>query len=434
MDKSWYIDACNRQLNDAKFYRQLDGDITDTIQQRVTVYIERMFNDGYIDEKTKKYLVQTNVKPGRFYILPKIHKTGNPGRPIVSSNSHPTERISQFVDYYINPLVSTLDSHIKDTTDFLNKLSNLGNLPNNAILVTLDVSSLYTNIPHNQGIDACRHFLDTRPNKHIPTETLCDVLRTILAINNFTFDQPHYLQIHGTAMATKMAPSFANLFLGMFETNALTNNPWQPHTWWRYIDNIFMIWTEGSDRLKIFVNYLNNIHLTIKFTSSHLLTNVPFLDVTVSLHNGIIETDLFTNHTDKHQHLLSSSCNPHHTKKAIPFSLALRLRRICSTDAKFKHCINELKTYLFARGYNNNFLEKQFLRAANISRTNALQTKPKASNDVVPFVVTYNPALPRISNILRKHFNILHSSNRCKDVFKQTPFVAYRRSSNLRDL
>ena len=130
-----------RQLNDAKFYRQLDGDITDTIQQRVTVYIERMFNDGYIDEKTKKYLVQTNVKPGRFYILPKIHKTGNPGRPIVSSNSHPTERISQFVDYYINPLVSTLDSHIKDTTDFLNKLSNLGNLPNNAILVTLDVSS-----------------------------------------------------------------------------------------------------------------------------------------------------------------------------------------------------------------------------------------------------------------------------------------------------
>ena len=81
-----------------------------------------------------------------------------------------------------------------------------------------------------------------------------------------------------------------------------------------------------------------------------------------------------------------------------------------------------------------NFLEEQFLRAANISRTNALQTKPKDSNDIVLFVVTYNPALPRISNILRKHFNILHSSNRCKDVFKQPPFVAYRRSPNLRDL
>ena len=52
------------------------------------------------------------------------------------------------------------------------------------------------------------------------------------------------------------------------------------------------------------------------------------------------------------------------------------------------------------------------------------------ANDVVPFVVTYNPALPRISNILRRHFT-LRSSNRYKDVFKQPPFVAYRRSPNL---
>ena len=63
-----------------------------------------------------------------------------------------------------------------------------------------------------------------------------------------------------------------------------------------------MIWTEGSDRLKIFVDYLNNIHPTTKFTSSYSLTNVPFLDIMVSLHNGIIETDLFAKPTDKHQH------------------------------------------------------------------------------------------------------------------------------------
>ena len=74
-------------------------------------------------------------------------------------------------------------------------------------------------------------------------------------------------------------------FLVVFETNALTNAHWQPYTWWRYIDDIFMIWTEGSDRLKIFVDYFHNIHPTTKFTSSHSLTNVPFLDVMVSLNN-----------------------------------------------------------------------------------------------------------------------------------------------------
>ena len=60
------------------------------------------------------------------------------------------------------------------------------------------------------------------------------------------------------------------------------------------ISMIFYDLDRRSRFLKIFVDYLNNIHPTIKFTSSHSLTNAPFFDVIVSLHNGIIETDLFT--------------------------------------------------------------------------------------------------------------------------------------------
>ena len=131
-----------------------------------------MLRDKIIDDDNKRFLIQSNPKPGRFYILPKIHKTGKPGRHIVSSNSHPSERISQFVhvDHHLKPLVHATHSFIKDTTHFLNKLEHLffflkkkkkklehlGQLPENAYLVTLDVSSLYTNIPHNEGIDACR--------------------------------------------------------------------------------------------------------------------------------------------------------------------------------------------------------------------------------------------------------------------------------------
>ena len=241
MDRDWYINECLRQLNDTKFYRPLDNDITDDIQKRVQVYVERMPRDKIIDDNTKRFLVQSNPKPGRFYILPKIHKTGNPGRPIVSSNSHPSERISQFVDHHLKPLVHTTHSFIKDTSHFLNKLEHLGQLPENAFLVTLDVSSLYTNIPHNEGIDACRHFLNTRDRYASPisTETLCDLIRMILTMNNFSFNDKHYLQTHGTAMGTRMAPSYANLFLAKFETDALSRAPFQPFIWWRYIDDIF---------------------------------------------------------------------------------------------------------------------------------------------------------------------------------------------------
>ena len=62
-----------------------------------------MFDKGLIDKKNRQNLLQNNPKAGRLYILPKIHKANNPGRPIVSSNSHPTERISQFIDVTTNP-------------------------------------------------------------------------------------------------------------------------------------------------------------------------------------------------------------------------------------------------------------------------------------------------------------------------------------------
>ena len=103
-----------------------------------------MHKDKLISDKTNQYVIQTDVKPGRFYVLPKVHKLGNPGRPIVSSNSHPTERISHFVDYHLWPLVHKLPSFVKDTNDFLNKLPAIGNLHANSLLVTFDVSSLYT--------------------------------------------------------------------------------------------------------------------------------------------------------------------------------------------------------------------------------------------------------------------------------------------------
>ncbi|XP_078370299.1 uncharacterized protein LOC144654063, partial [Oculina patagonica] len=380
MDRDWYINECLRQLNDTKFYKPLDNDITKEVQKRVRKYTKRMNRDKIISDETKRYLIQTDPKPGRFYILPKVHKQGNPGRPIVSSNSHPTERISQFVDYHLKPLVQNTDSFIKDTTHFLNKLKQLGRLPQNALLVTLDVSSLYTNIPHNEGINACRQFLDTRDRNTITvgTEKICDLIRMILNCNNFTFNDKHYLQIHGTAMGTRMAPSCANLFLAKFETDALSRAPYQPHTWWRYIDDIFMIWTHSIDDLHAFTSYLNSIHPTIKFTSNYSLTSIPFLDVNVFLNNGNISTDLYTKPTDKHQYLLHSSCHPTHTKRAIPFSLALRLRRICSSDETFKQRTNELQSYLNKRGYNLTFLKQEIHRVHNITRAEALT--PKASS------------------------------------------------------
>ena len=164
MDPSWYVNDCDRQLNDTKYIQRQSSDLTNKVQERVMEYPTRLYKDNLIDYETLKYLsCISEPKAGRFYILPKIYKRGNPGRPIISCNGHPTERISEFVDYHLKPLVQTLPSFIKDTTHFLLQKDN-------AILVTLDVSSLYTNIPRSEGIDACRYFLNTRQDKSLPAE------------------------------------------------------------------------------------------------------------------------------------------------------------------------------------------------------------------------------------------------------------------------
>ena len=127
---------------------------------------------------------------------------------------------------------------------------------------------------------------------------------------------------------------------------------------------------------------------------------------------------------------------PYTPERAISFSLALRLRRICQTNETFTLRTNEIIYYLYKRGYNLYFLQREIQRVNNITRKEAFtphDTCTLDKSESVPFVFTYNPTLGFISSIIRKHFHILISSPRCYNVFKAAPIVAYRRSSNLND-
>ena len=172
----------------------------------------------------------------------------------------------------------------------------------------------------------------------------------------------------------------------------------------------------------------------VKFTNSFSYNEIPFLDVNVLLINGRLETDFYVKPTDKHQYLLKSSCHPSHTKQSISFSMALRLRRICSSDEFFNTRSNALTTHLIKRGYQHRFLKEEMEKVRQIPRSKALETYTKQVNNRIPFVVTFNPALPNIRQIIFNNLNILRSSQRCKAAFPSPPLVSYRRCNNLRDI
>ena len=82
---------------------------------------------------------------------------------------------------------------------------------------TMDVKSLYTVIPHHDGLRALKFFLDKRPNQEPSTSVLVRLPELVLTLNNFSFDGKHYQQIIGVATGTKIGPNYANLFVGFVE-------------------------------------------------------------------------------------------------------------------------------------------------------------------------------------------------------------------------
>ena len=99
-------------------------------------------------------------------------------------------------------------------------------------------------------------------------------------------------QKRGTAIVTKFAPPYSILFIAELEEEILRKAEFKPYLWWRYIDDIFFLWEHGEEKLMSFIDNINKMHLTIKFTADWSKASINFLDVKVSITEGIIETDL----------------------------------------------------------------------------------------------------------------------------------------------
>ena len=170
MNKSDYINEARKHLNSVdadgnRIYKELSYDCTEKFVRDVAEAIGKAAINKVIDDDLADLLLVGSPKAGNIYFLPKIHKEIQPppGRPICNTINTPTMNLSKWVDMQLQPLVKKPPSYLKDDNDFLRKIDNLNKtqtIPPNAILVTWDVKSLYTNIPHKEGLDALQKTLE----------------------------------------------------------------------------------------------------------------------------------------------------------------------------------------------------------------------------------------------------------------------------------
>ena len=436
-----YIKEGERQLSDPKFYKEVPEDLTENSNVEITEYLDKLHDLGKLSKSLNKKLKTLKPRTANLYLLPKIHKgiRPPPGRPIVSANGCPTEKISALVDIILRPYLTKTKSYLRDTTQFLNKLENLGTLSVDCILGTLDVASLYTNIPNDEGCFSIYKLLNKERHPSVTelsNSSICRLLWLVLTKNNFDFNGKHYLQVGGTAMGTRLAPTYANLFMAHFEDKFVYTYEKQPLIWIRFIDDIFYIWPHGQFELDKFIKHLNSIHKTIKFTSESSLTNVNFLDTVVHLNDdNTLTTSLYVKPTDSASYLHYNSAHPRHCIREIPYGQFLRIRRICSNEQDFiDHCITKGRHFI-RRGYPAPFIANAFYKALQISRSTLLEPKNGGDKPIIPniIVTTYTPGFNGLQKVVNDNWDILGKSCTTRSIHKTPLITAFRRPKNLKD-
>ena len=413
----------NRTYRDVKFG---NDDLVKLVEQSNKIFSKLLTKQNISsgDFKYFSYNYKKSTNLGKMYLLPKIHKPlGNvPGRPVISNCGTTTEKVSEFLDYHLKPVMQSAKSYIKDTSDFLRKLKELGEVPENAILVTADVVGLYPSIPHSDGLEALSVKLEERVDKSIATKDLLQMTKFVLKNNFFEFNSK-IKQVSGTAIGTKFAPPYACIFMDKFETEFLATQVFKPRVWLRYIDDIFFVWTHGEEKLHYFFTGLNEFNPSLKFTYDYSTQRINFLDVIVSKEGNEFVTDLYCKATDCHQYLHYDSCHPDHMKKSSVYSQGLRIKRLCSDSERLQQHLSSLKGWFCERGYPEDIVDEQLQRVKSRDREELLKQKDISETAVgIPFVVTYHPHLKNISWIIKKHSKHLYASLEVKSVFTHLPF------------
>jgi hypothetical protein len=455
MDSDSYLNKVTEMVSDAKTYRNTNVDDSIEVKQSCDTLISNLGSQGLLNKKQLQYLTNFEPRCPLFYGLPKVHKPNIPLRPICSQIEGPTSRLNELVDKYLTVAEQSIPFLLQDTTAYLLLIEQNKHVSPNTILCTVDVTSLYTNIPHEEGAQWVADFYEeTLPlwngqcNGLCPIDklTLYNYMLFILRNCTFEFNARQYTQLYGTTMGAKFSVKFANIymhcwlrkFIGLYEGC-------KPNFIARLIDDCFWLWDYGMEALNEFLNYLNNCHNSIKFEPNCSTEKVNFLDTVTFISNQVIHTNVYTKPTDKKQYLHFESSHPKHTMIAIPYSQAIRYRRIIDEDNLFFEELEVLYSRLRNRGYPDDLLLKTDNKIKLLTRTDVLQYKSKTAKEAalntflrgksfLPCIIPFHSDFQaNLKNNINKHWRtMLYSNSKLFDVFQEEfPQIIFKRGVTL---
>ena len=254
--------------------------------------------------------------------------------------------------------------------------------------------------------------------------TIGVLLETILKNNNLSFRDRHFLQLVGTAMRTKAAPPYANLFMGRHEETIREAFIWGIPFWKRFIDDIFLIFIGTTKQLQSLKDFLNNLHPR------------DILPRHEDPYRSKLSTTLFRKLTNCAALLHFHSNHSLKCKESIVFSQALRYNLLIADDNVLQKELDSLTISLLARIYQLEVITRNISKALLHSRGTLLYRTPKASSSrsVLPVVTPYSSEGRQFSKSVRDHWHIIENDSQLHSIWLNPPITAYHKTESLKDI
>ena len=337
-------------------YRPLRKDPTPAIERRIASKLLALQRSEAISLPLYRQLRPSSSTCPRFFGQPKIHKPDIPLRPIVASRGGPTYNTAKHLTKILQPLVGNTPHHVSNSDQFVQHIQNL-NLRPSDIMVSFDVVSLFTNVPTGEACLIAKERLTNDPTlcerTALSPDQIHDLLLTCVSSSSFRWRDKFFEQSTGTSMGSPLSPVLADMFMEEFETTALLSADHRPGTWLRYVDDTFIIWQHGPQHLQSFLDYLNDLHPSIKFTMEQEEGNsISFLDVKVHRHaDGSLGHSVYRKPTHTDRYLHNSSFHHPSVKSSVTRTLVQRAHKICDQE-HLQDELQHISTALHLNGYH----------------------------------------------------------------------------------
>ena len=246
-----------------------------------------------------------------------------------------------------------------DLIDHISKSS----LPDNLILVSLNIANMFSNIDNEREMEAVRSLLDSRSSKSPSNKCMMEGLEICLLNNNSRFANIHLQQTNDTATRGPNSCFYSDTAISHLDKiiNEKRVTQFQEcFHFGRYRDDCLVLWSGDIEKPHDFRKMLNTLDEKLKFTMEIGGNNICLLDLRISIQNNCLERPVNSKTTDSHLYLEASSCHKKSSKNDIIKGVALRRHRICSTMADFKMKSSEYMPYLIARRHSAKLMKSEF--------------------------------------------------------------------------